>query len=249
VDGPREGPLILLFLVATLAASAFVLHRAEAGAVKDPKQKAARGEINGLSDDSLVRPENLRKALAKVNTGKYQLISNIRVAPDRINLSVRDKDGYRKYLTIDPGFGVQTSDAGVGEDYAVHTESINAEAPQRMLKAVMAKTGLTSAAFDYAATSFSENSKTTWFMAMKRGPARVRQWVAEADGTDVRKPGELSAADKKRQADTVRENARIQREAQQRMRHIQAVVKRRNRCIAKAPDAAHVSKCIEKFPL
>lgn len=249
MDGPREGPLILLFLVATLAASAFVLHRAEANAVKDPKQKAARGEINGLSADSLVRPENLRKALAKVNAGKYQLISNIRVAPDRINLSVRDKDGYRKYLTIDPGFGVSTSDAGVGEDYAVHTESINAEAPQRILKAVMAKTGLTAGAFDYTATSFSENSKPTWYMAMKRGPARVRQWIAEADGSDVRKPGELPAAEKRRQAETQRKNDELQRQIRERTRHIQAVIKRRNRCIMKAPDAAHVSKCIEKFPL
>ena len=249
MDGPREGPLILLFLVATLAASALVLHKAEADAVKDPKQKAARGEITGLSQLSLVRAENLRKALAKVNQGKYPLISNIRVAADRINLSVRDKDGYRKYVTIDPGFGVKMSDAGVGEDYAVHTESINVEAPQRMLKAVIAKTGLTGGAFDYAATSFSENSKTTWYMAMKRGPARVRQWVAEANGSDVRKPGELSAADKKRQADTARENARIQRDAQRRVRHVQAVVKRRNRCIMRATTAEQVSKCIERNPL
>ena len=62
MDGPREGPLVLLFLLATIAASAFVLHSAEADAVKDPKQKAARGEITGLSKLSLVRPENLRDA-------------------------------------------------------------------------------------------------------------------------------------------------------------------------------------------
>lgn len=46
---PREGPLILLFLVLTLAPSALVLRKAEADAVNDPKQKAARGEIAGLS--------------------------------------------------------------------------------------------------------------------------------------------------------------------------------------------------------
>ena len=247
MDGPREGPLILLFLVATLAASAFVLHRAEAGAVKDPKEKAARGEITGLSELSLARPENLRRALAKVDAGRYRLISNIRVAADRINLSVRDKDGYRKYLTIDPGFGVSSSDAGVGEDYAVHTESINAEAPQRMLKAVVARTGLTPAAFDYAAASFSESSATTWYMAMKRGPARVRQWVAERDGSDVRKPGELSSADKQRQADTARKNAELQRRIQLRAREIKAMVKRRIRCVNGAKDAAQVSRCIEKY--
>ena len=111
MDGPRKGPLIAIFVVLTLAASAFVLHRAEANAVKDPTQKAARGEITGLTDLSLLRPENLRKALAKVNAGKYTLVSNIRVAPDRVNVSVRDKDGYRKYVTVGPGLDVSTSDA------------------------------------------------------------------------------------------------------------------------------------------
>ena len=249
MDGPREGPLILLFLIATVAASALVLRSAEADAVKDPKQKAARGEISGLSDLSLVRPENLRKALAKVDAGKYPLIMNVRVAPDRVNVFVRDKDGYRKYLQIDPAFGVQTNDANVGEDYAVHSESVNVEAPQRMLKAVVAKTGLTPAALDYASLSFSENSKPTWYMAMKTGPARVRQWIAEADGSDIRRPGELSSADKRKQADTARENARIQREARRRVRHIQAVIKRRNRCLQHANDAQAAAKCLERFPL
>jgi hypothetical protein len=116
-----------------------------------------------------------------------------------------------------------------------------------MLKSVVAKTGLTPAAFDYAATSFSQTSKTTWYMSMKRGPARVRQWVAEADGSDVRKPGELSSADKKRQADDRRKNAALQRQIRQRTRHIQAVVKRRIRCVNGAKDAAQVSRCIEKY--
>ena len=247
MDGPREGPLIASFVVLTLAASAFVLHRAEANAVKDPKQKAARGEITGLSELSLVRPENLRKALAKVNAGRYPLVSNIRVAPDRVNLSVRDRDGYRKYLTIGPGLDVSTSDAGVGEDYSVHTESINPEAPARMLKLVVAKTGLSPAAVDYAATSFSENAKTTWYMSMKQGPARVRSWIAESDGSDIRRPGELSSADKRAQAETARRNEEHQREIQRQVRHTQAVIKRRTRCIEKARDAAGVSRCLETY--
>src|SRR5206468_1774251 len=148
----------------------------------------------------------------------YPLISNIRVAPDRVNVSVRDKDGYRRYLTIGPGLDVSSSDAGVGEDYAVHTESINAEAPARMLKLVVAKTGLSPAAVDYTATSFSENSKTTWYMSMKEGPARVRSWIAESDGSDIRRPGELSAADKKRNAETARRNAAYQQQVQRQIR-------------------------------
>jgi len=247
VAGPREGPIIGLFLVLTLAASAFVLHRAQANTVDDPKQKAARGEIAGLSDLSLVRAENLRKALAKVSAGKYPLVSNIRVAPDRINLSVRDKDGYRRYLTIDPALGVSSSDAGVGEDYAVTTEAIDVNAPERMLKVVVAKTGLTPAALDYAAAAFSENSKTTWYMAMKKGPARGRQWIGESNGSDVRRPGEQSAADKARQAAVTKSAADFQRKIKRQVRHSQLMVKRRIACVNKARDPDGVSRCLEKY--
>ncbi|MEA2493592.1 MAG: hypothetical protein QOJ29_1503 [Thermoleophilaceae bacterium] len=247
MEGPREGPLILLFLIATLAASAFVLHKAEADAVTDPKQKAARGEVTGLAPLSLVRPENLRRVLAKVDAGKYPLISNIRVAPDRVNLSVRDRDGYRRYLTVGPGLDISSSDAGVGEDYAVRGEAINVEAPERMLKLVVQKTGLTPAALDYAAASFSENSTTNWYMAMKKGPARVRAWIAERDGSDVRRPGELSSAAKKRNAATARRNADLQAQIRRRVRYTQLMIKRRTRCMSKARDAAGVSRCLEKY--
>ena len=235
-DGPREGPIILLFLVLTLAASIFVLQRAEANTLKDPKQKAARGEISGATGLSMVREVNLRKALAKINAGKYRLISNIRVAPDRVNASVRDKDGYRKYLTIGPDFEVQMSDAGVGEDYAVSTEAIDAAAPERMLKTVLKKTGLPPKALDYAATSFSENFPNTWYMAMKDGPARVRQWTAERNGTDVRKPGEPSAAQKKQQA-----------ENQRQIRRTQVIIQRRVRCINRAKNPDGIARCLEKY--
>ena len=241
--GPREGPLLLLFLIATLAASGFVLHRAQVNTVKDPKQKAARGEIQGLSELSLVRPENLRKALAKVSAGKYPLVWTIRVAPDRVNLSVRDRDGFRRFLTVDPAFGVTSSDAGTGEDYAIRASEINVDAPKRMLDEVVRKTGLTPAALDYVATSFSKDSKTTWYMAMKKGPARVRQWMAEEDGSDVRKPGEPSTADKRRMA----ANERRQRQIQAEVRRTQVIIQRRARCMSKARDATAVARCVEKY--
>ena len=236
MDGPREGPLILIFIVATLAASALVLHRAEADAVKDPNQKAARGEIKGLSDLSLVRPENLRKALAKIDASQYPLIVNLRVAPDRVNAMVRNADGIRRFVTVDPSYDLTSTDANTGEDYAVHGEGVNVNGPERMLKAVVAKTGLSPAAFDYVATTFSKDSPTEWFMSMKQGPARVREWVAAADGSDVRRPGEPSAGDKARQA----ANARA-------LRHTQLMIKRRTNCINRAHDATAVTRCTERY--
>ena len=239
--------MIALFLVLTLAASAFVLHRAEANTVKDPKQKAARGEIQGLTQLSLVRPENLRRALAEIGASRWPLVWNIRVAPDRVNASVRDRDGYRRFVTVDPGFGVTSSDAGVGEDYAVTAGAIDIEAPKRMLDTVVARTGLSPAALDYATTSFSKDSPVSWYMAMKQGPARVRQWIADEHGRDVRKPGELSAADKKRNAEAARRNAEQQRRIRAQVRHTQLMIRRRIACIQKARDADGVSRCIDRY--
>lgn len=245
--GPREGPLIFLFVVLTLAASAFVLHRAEDRAVHDPEQKAARGEVQGLTTLSLVRPENLSKALAKVDQGKYPFISNVRIASDRINFSVRDEDGMRRYLTVDPGFGVKSSDAGVGDDYAVRAAKIDSAAPQRMLKLVVAKTGQPPTALDYVTTSFSENSPTTWYMALKLGPARERQWIAESNGTDIRKPGELSTKDRRKIASDKRRSDAARAKFERAQRRLQLIIRRRTNCLNKANDASDVSRCVERY--
>lgn len=246
-QGPREGPLVALFVVITLAASAFVLHRSEDRALHNPVQKAARGEVQGLTALSLVRPENLSRAIAKVDAGQYPFISNVRVAPDRINLSVRDADGMRRYLTVDPGFGLKSTDAGVGDDYAVRSSRIDLAAPQRMLKLVVAKTGLPPSALDYVTTSFSKTSPTTWYMSLKQGPARTRSWIAEANGTDVRKPGELSSKDRRRiAADKARSDA-ARRTFERRQRRLQLVIRRRTNCLNKAANARDVSRCVQRY--
>ena len=79
-QGPREGLILLVFVILSVALSAFILLNEEQDAVHDPVQKAARGEITGLDDESLLREENLRKALAEVAGSKHPLVSNIRVS-------------------------------------------------------------------------------------------------------------------------------------------------------------------------
>ena len=64
--GIGEGPVLLVWFVLTLALTAFVLVRSEQGALSDPIKKAQRGEIKGFSPESLLRPERLAKALAKI---------------------------------------------------------------------------------------------------------------------------------------------------------------------------------------
>jgi hypothetical protein len=166
------------------------------------------------------------------------------VAPDRVNATALNADGFRRYLTIDPGFGVRSDDAGVGEEYAVRPSSVDVGAPERMLRLVVARTGLPASAIDYVTTTFSDNPnvKRTWFLALKEGPARTRQWVAEANGTDIRRPGELSTADKRR-------NRRQRLDFERRQRQLQTTIRRRTRCIQRARDATAVSKCIERHQL
>jgi hypothetical protein len=238
--GPGEGPLLFLFVLLTLAASAYVLYKAEHRALHDPKEKAARGEIQGLDRQSLFVPANLRRALAKIDAGDHPLISTIRVAADRVNATARDSDGNRRVLTIDPGFGVDSSDFGVGEDYAVRSDRVDADAPERMVRAVVRRTGLPAAAVDYVTMSFSEGSAPSWYIALKQGPARVRQWVAEADGTDLRKPGELSTAQK-------RANRSQQRALERQRRRSELLFQGRSACLQKARTAEAASTCLEKY--
>jgi hypothetical protein len=63
-----------------------------------------------------------------------------------------------------------------------------------------------------------------------------RQWIAEGDGSDLRRPGELSLAQR-------RESARIRRE----QRSAQRLVRRRTACLQRARDAQAAARCLERF--
>ena len=235
-----EGPLVALFVVLTLAASAWVLWRSEHHAVHDPSEKAARGEVQGLAELSLFHPGNLRAALAKVDASSRPLISNLRIAADRVSVTTRDSDGNRSVVNVDPGLKVTKSDFGVGEDYAVRASKVDLAAPERMVKAVAKKTGLPASAVDYVTVTFDKTNPATWYMALKQGPARLRQWVAEPDGSDLRKPGEPSTADKRK-----RRAERLAFERQQ--RRLQLTLARRSKCLSRARDADAVNRCLERY--
>lgn len=60
----REGPLLAAWAVITIVLAALVLVRAEQRAVDDPVQRAARGEVTGLSALSLMRAPRLEQSIA-----------------------------------------------------------------------------------------------------------------------------------------------------------------------------------------
>jgi hypothetical protein len=238
--GPPEGLILLVFAVLTIAASAFVLIRDERNALHDPVQKAARGEIKGLGELSLVRERNLRKVLDRVAASRRPLVVNIRVAPTRANLIVSDADGSQRNLSIDPALGVKEVDTGVSDDDAVRALSIDPAGPERMLRAVAERTRLGTDAIDYVTLSPTGFGQLSWYLYLKEGPAKSRQWVAAMNGTDVRHQGELPRV--QREA-----NARRQRRVRAQQARIRRALERRSACVSKARDGAAVTRCIERY--
>jgi hypothetical protein len=237
-SGPPERLILILFTVLTVAISALVLHSAASKSATDPAQKAARGEIQGLDSLSFFRAANLRKALAKVSDGRWPLIISVRVAATRVDVTARDKDGYRKFLSIDPAYKVNVSDNDVGEDKTIAASQIDTGVPERMIRAVSERTRMSPNAIDYLVTDADNDKDSAWYMFLDQGPARVRQWVATSSGTDLRHPGELSQAMKDANAKREREFKRQQaREA----RHF--------KCITRAFTPAAYSRCDRKFPI
>lgn len=215
--GPREGLILLLFTLVTLGLVAFVLISEEQDAVDDPVERAARGEITGLDDSSLLREKNFQRVLDDIAERGEPLVLNLRIDPERVNATVRDGDGIRKVLNINAGYETDESDFGAGEDAALPASEIDAGAPERIAREVIKRTGLDEDAVDYVAFSVS-TAGTNRLLAMDEGPARARQWTAAADGSDVRRPGEPSVEQRRREA-----------------------------CFQKAKDAEAVSRCIERF--
>ncbi|MEX2195516.1 MAG: hypothetical protein WD844_09550 [Thermoleophilaceae bacterium] len=192
-SGPREGLILALFTVLALAASAFVLVSEESDAVDDPVQKAARGEIAALGELSLLRERNLRRALDTIEAGPYPLIETIHVSAGEVRATVRDADGIRRVLLIDAGFDTDERDFGTGTGEAVSPAEVDAGAPERMVREIVRRLGVSAEDVDYVTASFSNRATgPRWYMPLTTGPARERQWIAEADGGELRRPGEES---------------------------------------------------------
>ena len=239
-QGPREGLILLLFTILTLAATAYVLWQAEHDAVHDPVQKASRGEVEGLTSASFLREANLKRALDKISSGSHPFITNLRVSATRVDATVRNQDGERKFLDINLNLDVSETGANFGDDPAMRAGQIDAAAPERMVRAVAERTGLGEDAVDYVTISFSGTPPFTWYMALDEGGATVRQWVAEMDGSDLRKPGEPSL--KQKQADA-REKHRLEVE----QRRYTRILAKRSSCLSKARTAEAASRCIQRY--
>jgi hypothetical protein len=243
--GPPEGLILLVFAILTLAASAFVLQRAEHHALHDPAQKGVRGEVTGLDSLSFFRAANLRKAIGKVSDGPLPLVTDIRVSAVRVDLTLVNADrSQKRELSYDLDLRVRHQfDFTPSDTPAVRPSQIDPAAPERMIRSVLERTRLPASAVDYVTQDFTNDPATRgWYLFLKQGPARVRQWVAASDGSDLRHPGEPSIA--QRQAD-----AKRRRDFARQQRRLKRNLALRTACLRKATDAVAAARCVQRYPL
>ena len=248
-EEPRKGPpetlILIAFVVLTLAASAFVLQRAERGALHDPAQKASRGEVTGLDALSFFREPNLRKVLAKVSRGPLTYVTDIRVSAVRVDVTLTNADrSAKRELSYDLDLRVRHQfDFTPSDSSAVRPAQIDAGAPERMIRSVTERTHQPASAVDYVSEDFTNTAtERNWYMSLDQGPARLRQWVAAPDGSDLRHPGDPSLA--QRQA-----NARLRRNLARQQRRLKRNLALRTACLRKATDALAAARCVQRFPL
>ena len=234
--GVPEGPILALFALLTIVATAFVLWREEANAVDDPAQKALRGEVTGLTKHSLLRSGNLARAIRALrDEGDPGVgVVTFRVAPERVDATVRDREGDEEILRVDPGMGVKTDGLGEGTTRpTVPLTRIRVDAPERVVRAVTRRRRLGATDVDYVTLTISPaDGSAAWLLFLGTGRPELRGYMAAPDGTDVRQIGQPSAAQ--------REQTRRQRRADAREQRAHA---RYLRCLNRASDAEAAARC------
>jgi hypothetical protein len=215
--GPNETVILVLFFVVCLASIGALLWHEESRLLDDPDAKAERGEIVGVTGDSLASPANFQRALGEIDKplADTDVITSVRLSPVRVDVTARDENGKQRILSVDPGLDVTTRDFGENEQPGVRVRAIDPAAPARMFAAVQRRSSTKPENLDYFVYSVSSGSAPQWQLYLDDVPITRKQWVADARGRDVRGLGEPSgeAAAQQRclqEADTAEEAARCQ---------------------------------------
>jgi hypothetical protein len=109
------------------------------GTVPAPKDEAPKAAPKGLAGASLVRRANLAAALKTLRTSGGGRITNLRVAPERIDATLLTSAGRLRNVQIKPGGKLERfgSDSGAGFDQTptLPFAAVNPAAPQRLARA------------------------------------------------------------------------------------------------------------------
>ena len=110
----------------------------------------------GLSVTSLLRPAAFGKAMNRLRTGGYGRLTNLRVAPDRIDASMLTKDGRLRQVQVVPGGAVRvlgTSPTGFAGARTMALKGINRSAPSRLTRSAAGRLKQPASRVDYLVLS------------------------------------------------------------------------------------------------
>jgi len=125
----------------------------------------------GLSVNSLLRPAAFGKAITRLRTGGYGRLTNLRVAPDRIDASLLTRDGRLRQVQIVPGGAVRvigTSGAGFAGARTMTLKGIFAGAPNRLTRSAAGRLEQPASRVNYLVLSEFGGART-WNVYFKGG--------------------------------------------------------------------------------
>ena len=110
----------------------------------------------GLSITSLLRPAAFGKAMTRLRTGGYGRLTNLRVAPERIDASMLTKDGRLRQVQVAPGGAVRviaTSPSGFAGARTMTMQGIERNAPSRLTRSAAGRLKQPAGRVDYLVLS------------------------------------------------------------------------------------------------
>lgn len=154
----------------------------------------------GVGGASMVRPENLRRAIAVVRDRLQDgaLVTSVDVRPRTVTFRVRRSFRERTY-TVDAAFGLDVGDVNeTSSRDGVALSSVNWRGPERALRKVDSRQeNRAPERVDYVIlsprSSVFAQSRTVWLVYLQGGHPNGRYWRATADGKRIGRSGEPGA--------------------------------------------------------
>jgi len=204
-DGPSETPLLVVFMVLALLAVGGALVKLQSD--DQGKSSTASGGVSTTSSSTLVtakssylQPNRLAAELRSLDrrAGGTARIVDLRLDGNSFSASYADADDNEARLTKTPTF-TSHSTVPIAVTSVVASNRINPQIPLRLVAAVRERTGARPQDIDYVVFSATfAKLGSAWSVFLNRGPAAQRQYVADIDGRDVRRPGEQTPGEKQR---------------------------------------------------
>jgi hypothetical protein len=149
-----------------------------------PAPPEAAATPTGLAAGSLIRKRELAKALAALRAKELGKLTSLRIAPERINVQYRTKDGRLHIVQVDPGAKVRViHTTGPGFNSLDELVDVDVAAPERMVRAALERTKKDAAQVDYLV--LMNLTEPTWGLFFKDGT----HFQADAAGKITRRVG------------------------------------------------------------